>query len=261
MANRGTIADSLPYSDGPASIKEKGRGLVSDRRTRSVAIVALAVVVAVLVWAWVGARPRSPEQREAAARALLSGIHVSMTVATPSLAVADAIADFGLKEGIRLVRVRIVERLTLELRIESMSSVTFAESPLLCLVGPFSAPDDAGLSDRCWGEPDLTVVAADELPSDAARHPMLRANAPVTLSATLQRGDVRCDYPPGKWVLEIKVDPLVDGTAMGARYLPDLGFEVPFATPGPLTLIARTRYCGLASVVYREQGEPPVVNP
>ena len=90
---------------------------------------------------------------------------------------------------------------------------------------------------------------------------MFLADAPLPVSATLQRGQVRCDYPPGKWVLEIKADPLVDGTAMGARYLPEAGFEVPFATPGPLTLLKQTRYCGLANVVYREQGEPPVANP
>jgi hypothetical protein len=238
---------------------------VSDRRMRSVAIVValvvIVVVAAVVLSAWVGTWPRSPEQREAAARELLLGIHVSATVASSSLAAAHAIADFGLQEGVRLVRVRIVEGLALELRVESTHTVVFAEPPLFCLVGPFSAPDDAGLSDRCWGEPDLGVVVAGGLPSDQAGHPMFPAGAPATLSATLQRGDVRCDYPPGKWVLEVKVDPLVDGTAMGARYLPDVGFEVPFATPAPLTLLSQTRYCGLASVVYREQGEPPVVNP
>jgi hypothetical protein len=235
---------------------------VSDRRVRSIAIVvAIAVLAGVGLGAWLASRPRSPEQREAAARELLSGVHVSATVAGSSLAAAHAIADFGLNEGVRLVRVRIVEGLSLELRIDATHPVALAAAPLFCLVGPFSAPDDAGLSDRCWGEPNLGVVVAGGLPTDQAGHPMFPADAPATLSATLQRGDVRCDYPPGKWVLEVKVDPLLDGTAMGARYLPDVGFEVPFATPAPLTLLAQTRYCGLASVVYREQGEPPVVNP
>ena len=235
---------------------------MTDRRTRSVAIVvAVAVVTAVVVWTWAGTRPRSPEQRQAAATELLSGVHVSTTSVSASLAAAHAIADFGLEEGVHLVRVRIVDTLTLKLRIESTHTLVLAEPPLFCVVGPFSAPDDAGLSDRCWGEPDLTAVAADQLPSDAAGHPMVRADAPVALSATLQRGDVRCDYPPGRWLLEINVDPLVDGTAMGGRYLPDVGFDVPFATPAPLTLLKQTRYCGLANVVYREQGEPPVANP
>lgn len=235
---------------------------MSDRRTRSVAIVvAIVIVAAVGVLGWVSTRPRTPEQREAAARELLAGIHVSTTVASSSLAAAHAIADFGLEEGVRLVRVRIVDGLTVGVRIESTHTVVFAEPPRFCLVGPFSAPDDAGLSDRCWGEPDLGVVVAGGLSRDKDDHPMFAADAPISVSATLQRGDVRCDYPPGKWILEIKVDPVVDGTAMGARYLPDVGFEVPFATPAPLTLLAQTRYCGLASVVYREQGEPPVVNP
>ena len=235
---------------------------MSDRRTRSIGIVvALAVVAAVVVWAWISARPRSPEQREAAARELVSGIHISTTLASSSLAAADAIADFGIDEGIRLVRVRILDGLALDVRIETTSSVVFAEPPLFCLVGPFSAPDDAGLSDPCWGEPDLSVVVAGGLPHDQGGHPMFLADSPLTVAATLQRGHVRCDYPPGKWVLEVKVDTLVDGTPMGARYLPEVGFEVPFATPAPLTLLAQTRYCGLASAVYREQGEPPVVNP
>lgn len=234
---------------------------MSDRRTRIVAIVVVAVVAAVVLWVWAGTRPRSPEQREVAARELLSGIRVSATVSSSSLAAAHAIADFGLQEGVRLVRVRIVDGLTLELRIEATRAVAFAEPPKFCLVGPFSAPDDAGLSDPCWGEPDLGVVAAGGLPRDQVGRPTFMAGAPVTLTATVERGDVRCDYPPGKWVLEIKADPMVDGTAMGARYLPEVGFEVPFATPDPLTLLAQTRYCGLANVVYREQGEPPVVNP
>jgi hypothetical protein len=235
---------------------------VSDPRLPRIALVlAIAVLAGIVLGAWLGSRPRSPEQREAAAGELLSGIHVSATVTGSSLAAAHAIADFGLNEGVRLVRVRIVEGLSLEVRIDAIHPVALAGAPLFCVVGPFSAPDDAGLSDRCWGEPDLGGIAAGGIPSDQAGHPIFPADAPVTVSATLQRGDVRCDYPPGKWVLEVKVDPLVDGTAMGARYLPDVGFEVPFATPAPLTLLAQTRYCGLASVVYREQGEPPVVNP
>jgi hypothetical protein len=235
---------------------------VTDRRTRSVAaIVTVAIVAAVGLSAWIGTRPRSPEEREAEARELLSGIHVSATVATASLAASHAIADFGLEEGVRLVLVRILDGLDLELRIDSTRTVAFVEPPRFCLVGPFSAPDDAGLSDPCWGEPDLGLLVGPTLPSDAAGHPTFPAGRPVTLSATLRRGDVRCDYPPGKWVLEIKADPVVDGAGVGARSLSDVSFEVPFATTGPLTLLGGTRYCGLATVVYREQGEPPVQSP
>jgi hypothetical protein len=139
--------------------------------------------------------------------------------------------------------------------------VSFATPLRLCLVGPDSAPDDAGLEEPCWGEPDLETLDAARLPTDGAGHPLLAAARPLTITADLRRGDVRCDYPPGRWVLEIKADPIVDGTPAGARYLPDVAVEVPFDRSQALPVVARARYCGLASRVYREQGEPEVLGP
>ena len=179
-----------------------------------------------------------------------------------SLMATEAVADFGIEEGVRLVRVRILDELDLEVRIETTETLTLAAPPRVCLVGPYSAPDDAGLSDRCWGEPDLGGLLAEELTTDAAGHPMLIAGQPIVLSAALRRGDVRCDYPPGEWQLEVTLEPLVYGVSVGALDLPPAALEVPPTADGPLPLnLFGTRYCGLATVVYRDQGEPPVAGP
>ena len=227
-------------------------------------VVAAVVLVmsALALGAW-AASPRSltPDQRETAAAELLTGIRVIATVGGSSLAATEAIADFGVGKTVGLVRVRIVDTLAIELRAETARDVSFAELPQFCLVGPFSAPDDAGLSDRCWGEPDLGAAMAARLPADAGGHPTFRAGQPLVLTVMLHRGGVRCDYPPGNWVLEIKANPLIDGTPVGARYLPDVNLHVSWTTDGLLQLRTDTRYCGLADGPYQEQGEPPVKNP
>jgi hypothetical protein len=45
--------------------------------------------------------------------------------------------------------------------------------------------------------------------------------------------------------------------------LPALVFDVPYqnAAPLPALPVNQTRYCGLANVVYQEQGEPVVASP
>ena len=216
--------------------------------------VLAALVGGMSLWACATARPSSPE---------LAEVRVAATVVASSLAATDAIADFGIAEGVRMVKVRIVDELQMELRIETEGSVVLAAPPQVCLVGPFSAPDDAGLTDRCWGEPDLGGLLAAELATDAAGHPILGGDSPIIVVANLRRGDVRCDYPPGDWQLEVRFEPLVDGSSVGVTDLPPVGFSVPaqVGNPLPLSLINATRYCGLANVVYREQGEPPVSTP
>ena len=62
-----------------------------------------------------------------------------------SLGATQAIADFGLEEGIRMVPVRIVEDLALEVRLETPRDITLAGPRRICLTGPFWNPLDAGL--------------------------------------------------------------------------------------------------------------------
>ena len=181
-----------------------------NRRTAVVAVAAgLAVVVlaGVALWAWTALRPATADE-------LFDGITVTATVDESSLGATQAIADFGLDEGIRMVPVRIVEDLALEVRLETPRDVTLAGAPRLCLTGPFWNPLDAGLDDRCWGDPDLAALLARAMPADADGRVTLRAGSPVVLQAELARGDERCDYPPGDWLLEVDAEPVIDGLTL-----------------------------------------------
>jgi hypothetical protein len=221
-------------------------------------IVVLGLVAAA---AWITLQPRTPEQRAAAATELVAAVQVSATISASSLLATNAIADFGIAGGIRSVHVRIVDGLRLDVRVESLRDIVLAEPPRLCLVGPYSAPDDAGLTDRCWGEPDLAALFSAKVPRDATGHLMLGPGSPIALSVPLQRGTSRCDYPPGTWLLELTMDPLIDGSSSGNREPPAVKLEVPFAGTKPLILVTGSRYCGLAETIYTDQGEPPIATP
>lgn len=228
--------------------------------SRPLVIVAIVVVTLVVVTGIVAFNlPKSAEQREQIARELMSGVTASASANAESLLATGAFADFGVGNGIKLVRVRIVDDLNLHFELAATKDIALAEAPRVCLVGPYSAPDDAGLEDRCWGEPDISAQVDSALvPADGQR--VLRAGSPIAVDAQLRRGETRCDYSPGDWLLQVKLNPLVDGTAAGARYLDDVEFEIPVPEHGPLQLLLtdKTRYCGLATVIYTEQGEPEV---
>jgi hypothetical protein len=226
-------------------------------------VVAAAAVVVAAGIAWFALRP--PAQAadpEAAVKALLSGVHVSATVTGSSLAVATAISD-TLEDGVHLRRVRIVDELRLDVRIEADRDITFAERPRVCLVWPSSAPDDAGLEDRCWGDPDLSGLMAATLATDEAGRPGLEAHVPIGVAVTLRRGDTRCDYPPGDWHVEMTVNAIVDGAPTGQRDVPYGTLSVPYVAADIRSDLSAkpTRFCGLANGVYQEQGEPPTPKP
>jgi hypothetical protein len=206
---------------------------------------------------FVGCQQTAP----AAADDPLGSVRLTPTVSDTSLVATGAFADFGVNGGgARQVRVRIIDSMDLGLHIASDHEIVLAEPPVLCLVGPYSAPDDAGLESPCWGEPDLSPLLAAKLARDSAGHYVL-GTTPIDLNTTLQRGAQRCDYPPGKWQVELKLNPV--GSSEGARYIPDTTFEVPITNTGPLQLLptTQTRYCGLATAVVQQQGEPEVVAP
>ncbi len=202
-------------------------------------------------------QPPTPAERAAAAQRLVDALQITPTVTGSSLVAGHAIADFGVGQDIRLVRVRILDQLKIEVRIKSPTDVVLAAPLRLCLFGPNAAPDDAGLEDRCWGSPDLTALVEPVLPKDPAGHPMLPAGQTFQLGATLLRDAARCDYPPGTWVFETLVQPMIAGLAADPIYK-EGSLEVPFVREEPLREVERSQYCGLASMVFREQGEPPV---
>ena len=237
---------------------------VVDTSSRTlVAVLAIVVVAAIGAGLWSKSHPRSEEERRAAAAELVRSVHVSATVVSSNLMAAGAVADFGIEQGIRSVNVRVLNEIVLDLRIEVDRDVTLGQLPVICLVGPYWAPDDAGLSDRCWGDPDLGRLVGDALVADPSGYPLLEAKRPIVLHVTLRRGDERCDYPPGKWQLEVAVAPVVDGSPVAKLDVPPVSLTVPLETGGTLEMLhpGDTRYCGLASLVYKEQGEPPLQTP
>lgn len=173
-----------------------------------------------------------------------------------TVASAAAFAD-SLDTGIRLVRVRIVDAIDLAITLRSDTGVTLARPPELCLAWVDAAPDDAGLASPCWGSPDPSAEMADLMARDDGTWG-LDPGQGVETHAAMTRGAGRCDFPPGEWVLQAKVVPLVDGIAQDPMYVRE-PFEVaydPAEVPVRLPL-TETRFCGLASEVLREQGAPP----
>lgn len=237
---------------------------VARRTSVLIVIFAVLLVGGLSLQAWTSTQAPPVVKPPLTAAEVLAKVRVSATVVDHSLAATHAVADFGIAEGVRLVRVRILDELQLELRVQSGVDLTLAGPPGLCLVGPYSAPDDGGLTDRCWGDPDLGGLLAAKLATDAEGHPTLDAtHGPLIVAASLRRGEERCDYPPGDWQLEVTLEPLVDGVSLGPVDLPSIALSVPAnaGDPTPLPLTESRRYCGLATAVYREQGEPPVVAP
>jgi len=227
-----------------------------NRRTVVLAIAAgLAVVVlaGVTLWAWSALRPRTADE-------LFEGIEATVTVRSSSLGASQAIADFGIEEGIRMVPVRIVEDLALDVRLQTPRDVTLAGAPRLCLTGPFWNPLDAGLQDRCWGDPDLAALLAQALPADAHGRVTLRAGSPVVLQANLARGDERCDYPPGDWLLEVDAEPVIDGATHPRQDIAKVPLTVPLEEGGALAWRSNsdTRFCSFTAAVYTRQGEPQI---
>jgi hypothetical protein len=203
----------------------------------------------------------SSAQAEAAAMELVRGIEAEIEVAEPTLVAAAATADFGIEEGLRRVVIRVVDGMRVQLTLRSETVVPLAEPPGLCLVGPFWNPLDAGLSDRCWGDPDFATVVAPP-PDKAGDGPRL-AQGSTTVESALTRGHERCDYAPGEWHLEVTVRPVVDGQAFGPVRIPNVTFEVPFDESEALALLPfeDTRVCSYPAAVVNRQGEPELVEP
>ena len=214
-------------------------------------ILAAALAAGGLIGACSAAAPATPSQDP------LASVHVTPTVGGTALVATGAFADFGVNGGgARQVKVRIVDSMDLRLSVESSAELTLAEAPLVCLVGPYSAPDDAGLESPCWGQPELSTVLTSMLAQDPAGHYVLPANQAVDVDVTLSRGTQRCDYPPGEWQVELKLNLL--GSSEGGRYVADTRFDVP------ITILAR---CGCyqrprrATAAWRRRSSSSRVSP
>ena len=183
----------------------------------------------------------------------------TVEVSEPTFVAASAFAD-SLDTGPRLVRVRILDTVDLGIRLVTTGGVTLAEPPVPCLFWYHAAPDDAGLESPCWGTPDLATDPAFAPGPDGTW--ALDPGAAVELRTSLSRGVGLCDYPPGEWLLRIRLVPLIDGQPGEPWYL-RVPFEVPLdrQTPLPKVRLDESWFCGLASEVVRDQGVPPTITP
>lgn len=226
---------------------------------RTTSLVLLLLVLLLLMW-WPG--EVDPPLAPADESELRSLVHVSVEVSGTTFLAAGVVTD-SLETGVRRVIVPVVDTLELAIEVVADRALSLPRSPRLCLAGPYPAPNDAGLSDRCWGEPDLTDIAADVLPPDQVGRVRLAAGNPAAFTAGLRRGEVRCDYPPGGWTLEISFGPFGTQPGPDRMDLEPVAFEVPWKGAGPLRLLApaESRYCGLAFDELLDQGEPEILPP
>jgi hypothetical protein len=158
------------------------------------------------------------------------------------------------------VPVRIVEAMDVTITLTSTDGLLLAEAPLVCLYWVDAAPDDAGLDSPCWGLPDLSAMLADLGAIDEGW--ALEPGHGVSVGTTVRRGPGTCDYPPGEWVLRLRVVPLVDGSPQEPLFLRS-SFEVPFDGSAvlPDVPLSESRFCGLASEIIVQQGVPPTATP
>jgi hypothetical protein len=234
-------------------------GHADERMNRRIALLAIVAALAVVglagsaMWAWSALRPPTADE-------LFQGIEVTAAVDESTLGATQAIADFGLEEGVRMVPVRIVEDIVLDLQLEADRDVTFAAPPRLCLTGPFWNPLDAGLSDRCWGDPDINEALREAMPADPAGTATLRAGSPVSLRVPIARGDERCDYPPGDWLLEVDAEPVIGGQVLPRTDITKAPVTIPWDVEGALPWHdnSDTRFCSFTAAVYTRQGQPTI---
>jgi hypothetical protein len=183
----------------------------------------------------------------------------TISLSQPAFVSAAAFAD-SLETGIRLVRVRILDRVDTRIELRSTGGIALAEAPSLCLYWRDAAPDDAGLESPCWGDPDQSETL--ELLGGPDGSFELGAGESIVVTGSLSRGARRCDYPPGEWILRVTLRPRVDGVVGEPVYV-RTPFEVPYdpAEVVPALSLGETRFCGLASEVVVEQGVPPTAQP
>ncbi len=219
---------------------------------------AAIVTIGWSAWVATSAAPGATDDDRAAPNPNIRVV-LSAALVNPRFVATRALTDYGLEIGARYVAVRILSQVQLEVRVLADADVVLADYPRTCLIGPFSMPDYAGLSDGCWGQPDISRLLWAQLPTNGAGRPVLRGGRAVTLSAALERDAGSCDYPPGDWRLEVQIDPFVEGTISRPLDIAPTQLHLLARSPGPLQLVKLTNYCGIANVVYHEQGEPELL--
>jgi hypothetical protein len=227
------------------------------RRGPRIGLLVASVISAIGASAWTAAQyPAQPApDRPFVTFEVPAQIDVAASLVKVRLVATRALTDYGLEAGARYVAVRILSHVELEVVLVAASDIVLVDSPTLCLIGPYSMPGYVGLSEPCWGKPDASRLLRARMPVDREGRIVLRGGRPVILSAALTRDIDRCDYPPGAWLLEVGAEALIDGDHTRLELGP-VELTVPPDSDGPLRLVRPTHYCGIANVVFHEQGEP-----
>ena len=98
------------------------------------------------------------------------------------------------------------------------------------------------------------------MPADPSGTVTLRAGTPVAIRMPIARGDERCDYPPGDWLLEVDAEPVIDGQAQPRMDIAKAPITIPWDVPGALPWhdVSETRFCSFTAAVHTRQGEPQI---
>jgi hypothetical protein len=178
-------------------------------RTMAIVVSGLAAFT-VAAYVSLGAAETEATQTVDAARAraeaLVAGTSVSVQVVDVTINSEGAAGTTA-----------TVERLTIELAVESAQAYALTAVPTLCLTDLATALDPAYKPDSyCWGG------AGPALPLDGLVPDLGIPAGTRTLRVELTRGDSLCAFGPGSWNAELRISPSLDTRAVsgaGAEYL------------------------------------------
>jgi hypothetical protein len=147
-------------------------------------------------------------------------------------------------------RIRVLDRLRLELTVSSGADVELQHSLSICFYSQFAGP----ASDHaCWNRELMRDRVAAALAGPSPGTLMLHAGRPIRLELDLARQG-GCDFPPGRWTLEV-FGAAKDGTGISDQLTVDVPLD---GTDGRLVgTLDALRLCNLdAEGVHTVQGEP-----
>ena len=239
---------------------DRGLRVAAPRTGLVMAPVIAALVAGFAANAFEGVQAASNAADEEAMSARLSGLSIDLNLVSAETRLAKVEANIGSGD---LVDVEVVERLSLELVMESTADVELAEvraclrtalptrDPAigsLELLRPFASTDQA--TELCWDHLDLEAALDQVLGqgSDGVLHVV--AGDRRSVSVTLERDEASCDYPAGPWTLEVFVLPLGSnpehdpffGITPQVDGMPEVAFEVP-AGGATGSIGESARYC------------------
>lgn len=224
--------------------------------------VVMALLAGMALSSFDAGRASSVSAARDAAAARVAGITIEVTLES---AVSRAgLAEAEPPESGDWVDVEIVERMTLQMFVDSKSAVELKElrsclrtslptrdRPLgpIALFRPMAATGDR-VANTCWAQVGLDAALRDLFDPESSGDMGLAAGERRSATIELERDDATCDYPVGPWTLELAVlpggwDADFDGFIVVTPSGPeDVAFTVP-ADPRAETMGKSERYCAV----------------